>query len=48
VPIPTAVGPNDVYYFSVTEKLNSLPTDALTPPLDTLDALVGSILITTP
>jgi hypothetical protein len=48
VPIPTAVGPNDVYYFSVTEKLNSLPADAFTLPLDTLDALVGSILITTP
>jgi hypothetical protein len=48
VPIPTAVGPNDVYYFSVTEKLNSLVPEAFTPPLDMLDALIQSILITTP
>jgi hypothetical protein len=48
VPIPTAVGPNAVYYFSVTEKLNSLAPEAFTPPLDMLDALIQSILITTP
>src|SRR5215211_588011 len=28
IPIPTDVGPNNVYYFSATEKLNSLPPDA--------------------
>lgn len=48
VPIPTAVGPNQVYYFSVTEKLNSLALEAFTPPLDMMDALIQSILITTP
>ena len=48
VPIPTGVGPNQVYYFSVTEKLNSLAPDAFTPSLDELDALVQSLVITTP
>jgi hypothetical protein len=48
VPIPTPLGPNEVYYFSVIEKLNSQPQDAFTPPLDALDALVQSILIKTP
>ena len=48
VPIPTDVGPNDVYYFSVTEKLNSLAPAAFTPSLDALDALVQSIAITNP
>jgi hypothetical protein len=45
VPIPTAVGPNDVYYFSVTEKLNTLSPDAFTPALNELDALIQSILL---
>ncbi len=48
VPIPTAVGPNDVYYFSVIEKLNSLSPDAFTPSLSALDALVQSLVITNP
>ena len=48
VPIPTAVGPNDIYYFSVTEKLNSLSPDAFTPSLSALDALVQSLVITNP
>lgn len=48
VPIPTDVGPNDVYYFSVTEKLNSLSLDAFTPSLNALDALFQSFVITTP
>lgn len=48
VPIPTAVGPNEVYYFSVTEKLNSLTPDAFTPSLNALDALVQSIVVTSP
>jgi hypothetical protein len=30
IPIPTSVGPNDVYYFSVTEKLNSQAPDSFT------------------
>ena len=45
VPIPSAVGPNQVYYFSVTEKLNSLAPDAFTPSLNTLDALIQSLLV---
>jgi hypothetical protein len=45
IPIPTSVGPNQVYYFSVTEKLNSLPPEAFTPSLSALDALVQSILV---
>lgn len=45
VPIPTGVGPNDVYYFSVTEKLNVLPPDAFTPSHSALDALIQSILV---
>ena len=45
VPIPTDVGPNDVYYFSVIEKLNSLAPDAFTPSLVALDALIQSILV---
>jgi len=48
VPIPTAVGPNEVYYFSVTEKLNSLTPDAFTPSLNALDALVQSMVVTSP
>jgi hypothetical protein len=48
IPIPTDIGPNDVYYFSVTEKLNSLSTDAYTPSLNTLDALIQSIIVTNP
>jgi hypothetical protein len=48
IPIPTDVGPNDVYYFSVTEKLNSLSSDAYTPSLNTLDALIQSITVTNP
>jgi hypothetical protein len=48
VPIPTAVGPSEVYYFSVTEKLNSLSPDSYTPSLSTLDTLIQSITVTTP
>lgn len=48
VPIPTAVGPNDVYYISVTEKLNSLSSDSYTPALDALDSLIQSLLVSTP
>lgn len=48
VPIPTAVGPNSVYYFSVTEKLNSLSADAFTPSLNVLDAFIQSILLANP
>lgn len=48
VPIPTDVGPNDVYYTSITEKLVSLSPDEFTPSLNTLDNLVQSILVTNP
>jgi hypothetical protein len=45
VPIPTDVGPNEVYYFSVTEKLNSLSPDAFTPALNALDELIQSLVV---
>jgi hypothetical protein len=48
VPIPTDVGPNNAYYFSVTEKLNSLSPDAFTPSLNSLDTMIQSILVTNP
>jgi hypothetical protein len=48
IPIPTSVGPNDVYYFSVTEKLNSASPDSLTPSITMLDALIQSILVKNP
>lgn len=48
VPIPTDIGPNEVYYFSVTEKLNSLAPDDFTPSLNMMDALIQSIRVTTP
>ena len=46
IPIPGDVGPNDVYYFSVTEKLNSLDPDSYTPSLNTLDMLIQSLSLT--
>jgi hypothetical protein len=48
VPIPTDVGPNNAYYISVTEKLNTLSPDSYTPSLTMLDALIQSILVTNP
>lgn len=48
IPIPTGLGPNDVYYFSVTEKLNSLTPDSFTPSITMLDALIQSILVKNP
>jgi hypothetical protein len=48
VPIPTDVGPNEVYYASVTEKLTALSPDEFTPSLTTLDTLIQSILVTNP
>ena len=48
VPIPTDVGPNEAYYALITEKLVSLDADSYTPSLNTLDALIQSILITNP
>jgi hypothetical protein len=48
IPIPANTGPNDVYYFSVSEKLNSLAPDAFTPSIAMLDALIQSILVKTP
>lgn len=48
IPIPPNTGPTDVYYFSVTEKLNSLTPDSFTPSLTSLDALIQSILVKTP
>lgn len=48
VPIPTDIGPGEVYYISVTEKLNSLSPDSYTPSLNTLDELIQSILVTNP
>jgi hypothetical protein len=48
VPVPTDIGPNEVYYISVTQKLNSLAPDSYAPSLNTLDALIQSLLVTTP
>jgi hypothetical protein len=48
IPIPTDVGPNDVYYFSVTEKLNSMTPDSFSPSMTLLDALIQSILVKNP
>ena len=48
VPIPTDIGPNDVYYTTITERLISLSPDEFTPSLNTLDNLVQSILVTNP
>jgi hypothetical protein len=45
IPIPTDIGVNNTYYFSVTEMLNSLSPDAFTPSLEALDALIQSILV---
>ena len=48
VPLPTGTGPDDVYYVSVTQKLNALSPENYTPSLNALDALVQSISVTTP
>jgi hypothetical protein len=48
VPIPTDIGPNDVYYTTITERLISLSPDEFTPSLNTLDQFVQSILVTNP
>lgn len=48
VPIPANTGPNEVYYISVTQKLNGLSPDNYTPSLNALDALVQTILVKTP
>ncbi|RPJ19337.1 MAG: hypothetical protein EHM33_30435 [Chloroflexi bacterium] len=48
VPIPTNIGPNQVYYISVTEKLNSLSPESYVPSLNILDTLIQSILVTNP
>jgi len=48
IPIPPSTGPTNVYYFSVTEKLNSLSPDSFTPRLNSLDVLIQSILVKTP
>jgi hypothetical protein len=48
VPIQTDVGPNNTYYFLVTEKLNSQAPDTFTPSITMLDALIQSILVKTP
>ena len=48
VPVPADGGPNDVYYFSVIENLNSVAPDDFTPSLNMLDALIQSILVKTP
>jgi hypothetical protein len=48
VPIPTDIGPNDVYYISVTEKLNSLSPDSYAPSLNKLDEMIQSLTVTNP
>jgi len=48
VPFPGEFEPGEAYYFSVTEKLNSLSPEAFTPALNMLDLLMESILVTNP
>ena len=48
VDIPPNVGPNDVYYASVMQRLNALASNDYTPALEALDALVQSILVANP
>ncbi|HUE98814.1 MAG TPA: hypothetical protein VMN99_06140 [Anaerolineales bacterium] len=48
VAIPAGIGPNSVYYISVTQRLNSVPPEAYTPSLTLLDSLIQSILVTNP
>lgn len=48
ISIPGDVGPNQVYYLSVTQALNTLSSDAFTPSLEALDALMESIHVTNP
>ena len=48
VPIPTDIGVNNIYYISVTERLNSIAPDQYSPSLNTLDALIQSLLINAP
>ena len=48
VPIPTDIGVSNIYYISVTERLNSLAPDAYSPSLNTLDTLIQSLLVKTP
>ncbi|HSL31845.1 MAG TPA: hypothetical protein VK900_21760 [Anaerolineales bacterium] len=48
VAIPANIGPNDVYYISVTQRLNALARDSYTPALNDVDALVQSIQVTDP
>ncbi|HLO17080.1 MAG TPA: hypothetical protein VK206_19760 [Anaerolineales bacterium] len=48
IPLPPNTGPNDVYYISVTQKLNALSPDNYTPSLNGLDALIQSIVVTNP
>jgi hypothetical protein len=48
IPIPADTGPNDVYYVSISQKLNALSPAQYTPSLNTLDMLIQSILVKTP
>lgn len=48
VPFPADGMPDQSYYASLTEKLNSLPPDSYTPSLNTLDLLIESILVNIP
>ena len=48
IPIPGDIGVSNTYYFSVTEKLNSLAPDDFTPSLNMLDALIQSIHVKNP
>lgn len=48
VPIPTDIGVNNIYYISVTEKLNSVAPGAYSPSLNTLDMLIQSLFVKTP
>jgi hypothetical protein len=46
VPIPTATGPDQPYYESVTKALDAMYPDSFNPSLFQLDALIQSITVT--
>jgi hypothetical protein len=48
VPLPAGGMPDEAYYISVTNNLNMLAPDSYAPSLNTLDALIQSVLVTNP
>ena len=48
VPLPASGTPDDAYYASITQNMNGLSPESYTPSLNTLDALIQSLLVTNP